>query len=80
MIDQAEFGRTGHRSSRVIFGAASLSSITQERADEVLPVLMEFGVNHLDTAAGYGDSELHLAPWLASPSRRVLPRHQNGRS
>jgi aryl-alcohol dehydrogenase-like predicted oxidoreductase len=66
MIDQAEFGRTGHRSSRVIFGAASLSSITQERADEVLPVLMEFGVNHLDTAAGYGDSELHLAPWLAT--------------
>jgi aryl-alcohol dehydrogenase-like predicted oxidoreductase len=66
MIDQAEFGRTGHRSSRVIFGAASLSSITQERADEVLPVLTEFGVNHLDTAAGYGDSELHLAPWLAA--------------
>ena len=50
----------------MIFGAASLSSITQERADEVLPVLMEFGVNHLDTAAGYGDSELRLAPWLAA--------------
>jgi aryl-alcohol dehydrogenase-like predicted oxidoreductase len=65
MIDLAEFGRTGHRSSRVIFGAAGLSRITQERADEVLPVLMEFGVNHIDTAAGYGDSELHLAPWLA---------------
>ncbi len=66
MIDQAEFGRTGHRSSRVIFGAAALSRIAQERADEVLPVLIEFGVNHLDTAAGYGDSELRLAPWLAS--------------
>jgi aryl-alcohol dehydrogenase-like predicted oxidoreductase len=66
MIDQAEFGRTGHRSSRVIFGAAALSRVTQERADEVLPVLTEFGVNHLDTAAGYGDSELRLAPWLAS--------------
>jgi aryl-alcohol dehydrogenase-like predicted oxidoreductase len=66
MIDQAEFGRTGHRSSRVIFGAASLSRVSQERADEVLPILMEFGVNHLDTAAGYGDSELRLAPWLTS--------------
>jgi aryl-alcohol dehydrogenase-like predicted oxidoreductase len=66
MIDQAEFGRTGHRSSRVIFGAAALSRVTQERADEVLPILMEFGVNHLDTAAGYGDSELRLAPWLAN--------------
>jgi aryl-alcohol dehydrogenase-like predicted oxidoreductase len=66
MIDQADFGRTGHRSSRVIFGAAALSRVSQERADEVLPILMEFGVNHLDTAAGYGDSELRLAPWLAS--------------
>lgn len=66
MIDQADFGRTGHRSSRVIFGAASLSRVSQERADEVLPILREFGVNHVDTAAGYGDSELRLAPWLAS--------------
>lgn len=60
-----EFGRTGHRSSRVIFGAAALSSVRQEKADEALPVLREFGVNHLDTAASYGDSELRLAPWLA---------------
>lgn len=65
MIERAPFGRTGHPSSRVIFGAAGLSRVTQERADEVLPTLLEFGVNHLDTAAGYGDSELRLAPWLA---------------
>ena len=51
MIDQAEFGRTGHRSSRVIFGAAGLGRVSQERADEVLPILLEFGVNHIDTAA-----------------------------
>jgi aryl-alcohol dehydrogenase-like predicted oxidoreductase len=65
MLEQADFGRTGHRSSRVIFGAAALSRVTQERADEVLPVLLEFGVNHIDTAAGYGDSELRLGPWMA---------------
>ncbi|MHB1584361.1 MAG: aldo/keto reductase [Acidimicrobiales bacterium] len=64
MIDRAAFGRTGHRSSRVIFGAAAFSRITQERADEVLAVLDGFGVNHLDTAADYGDAELRLAPWL----------------
>jgi len=29
-------------------------------------LLDEFGVNHLDTAADYGDSELRLAPWLAN--------------
>ena len=64
-IPRAPFGRTGHDSSRVIFGAAALSRVGQERADEVLPTLLEHGVNHLDTAADYGDSELRLAPWLA---------------
>jgi aryl-alcohol dehydrogenase-like predicted oxidoreductase len=66
MIERAAFGRTGHQSSRVIFGAAAFGKIRQDRADETLAVLDEFGVNHLDTAAGYGDSELHLAPWLAT--------------
>ncbi len=70
MIEQAEFGRTGHRSSRVIFGAAAFGQMRQERADEYLEMLLEFGVNHIDTAASYGDSELRLAPWLA--------RHRDG--
>jgi aryl-alcohol dehydrogenase-like predicted oxidoreductase len=64
MTDRAAFGRTGHESSRVIFGAAALGSMRQERADEVLSTLLEFGVNHIDTAASYGDSELRLAPWM----------------
>src|SRR4051794_14260298 len=54
MIERAPFGRTGHQSSRVIFGAAALGRMRQERADELLEVLLEFGVNHLDTAAAYG--------------------------
>jgi aryl-alcohol dehydrogenase-like predicted oxidoreductase len=65
MVDHAAFGRTGHDSSRVIFGAAALGSMRQERADEVLATLLEFGVNHIDTAASYGDSELRVAPWMA---------------
>lgn len=64
MIERRSFGRTGHESSRVIFGAAALSRMSQERADTLLPVLDEFGVNHLDAAASYGDAELRLAPWL----------------
>jgi aryl-alcohol dehydrogenase-like predicted oxidoreductase len=64
MLEESDFGRTGHRSSRVIFGAAGLARVNQERAEEVLPILLEFGVNHIDTAAAYGDSELRLAPWL----------------
>jgi len=65
VIARAPFGRTGHLSSRVLFGAAALGSMSQTRADATLAVLDEFGVNHLDTAASYGESELRLAPLLA---------------
>ncbi|HYK68441.1 MAG TPA: aldo/keto reductase [Streptosporangiaceae bacterium] len=64
MTERAAFGRTGHESSRVIFGAAALGSMRQDNADEVLATLLEFGVNHIDTAASYGDSELRIAPWM----------------
>lgn len=66
MIERRAFGSTGHQSSRVIFGAAALGSMSQESADRLLPLLLQHGVNHLDTAASYGDSELRLAPWLAA--------------
>jgi len=64
MIAKAQFGRTGHSSSRVIFGAAALARVTQAEADRALELLLTHGVNHIDTAASYGDSELRLAPWL----------------
>lgn len=64
-IERAPFGRTGHLSSRVIFGAAGIGTMKkQERADELLPLLLQYGVNHIDTASSYGESELRLAPWL----------------
>lgn len=59
------FGRTGHLSSRTIFGAAALASVSQRDADATLDVLLRYGVNHIDVAASYGDAELHIAPWLA---------------
>jgi aryl-alcohol dehydrogenase-like predicted oxidoreductase len=64
MIPTAPFGRTGHDSTRTIFGAAALGSVTQEEADQTLDVLLRYGVNHIDTAASYGDSELRIGPWM----------------
>ncbi|MCL2394124.1 MAG: aldo/keto reductase [Acidimicrobiaceae bacterium] len=64
MIETREFGRTGHQSSRVLFGAAGIGRASQDEADAVLQILLEFGVNHIDTAAAYGDSELRIAPWM----------------
>jgi aryl-alcohol dehydrogenase-like predicted oxidoreductase len=64
MIARAPFGRTGHSSSRIIFGAAALAGMSERKAEQVLELLLSRGVNHIDTAAAYGDSELRLAPWM----------------
>lgn len=64
MIGKQEFGRTGHYSSRVIFGAYALSDATQTQADDTLDLLQEYGVNHIDVAAGYGKAEERIGPWL----------------
>jgi aryl-alcohol dehydrogenase-like predicted oxidoreductase len=73
VIAKAEFGRTGHMSTRVIFGAASLGAISQRVADQTLDVLLRHGINHIDTASAYGDSELRIAPWLKrEPGRFFL--------
>jgi aryl-alcohol dehydrogenase-like predicted oxidoreductase len=64
MIERAPFGATGHKSSRVIFGAAALGRVSKADADRTLEHLIQYGVNHIDVAAGYGDAELRIAPWL----------------
>ncbi|MEZ5862565.1 MAG: aldo/keto reductase [Geminicoccaceae bacterium] len=63
-IERRPFGRTGHMSSAVIFGAAALGKVDQGTADEVLDLLLEHGVNHIDVAASYGDAELRIGPWM----------------
>ena len=64
MISTAPFGRTGHESTRTLFGAAALSRVTQEEADRTMELLFRFGINHIDTAASYGESEVRLGPWM----------------
>lgn len=66
MIERAPFGKTGHTSSRVIFGAAALGAMRQERADATLAKLDLYGINHIDVAASYGEAELRLAPFLST--------------
>ena len=64
MLATSSFGRTGHDSTRVIFGAAGLGSVTQDEADAVLEIILKAGINHLDTAASYGEAELRMGPWM----------------
>jgi aryl-alcohol dehydrogenase-like predicted oxidoreductase len=69
MIERRPFGRTGHSSTATLFGGAALAQASQADADRTLELLLRYGVNHLDTAAAYGDSELRIGPWMA--------RHRN---
>ena len=64
MIGSLPFGRTGHQSTRILFGAAALWRATQEEADRALAELLAAGVNHIDAAASYGDAELRIGPWM----------------
>ncbi|WP_105482888.1 aldo/keto reductase [Abditibacterium utsteinense] len=66
MIEKLTFGRTDHLSTRTLFGAAALSNVTQKEADETLQTLLQYGVNHIDTAASYGAAEERIGPWMAS--------------
>lgn len=79
MITKERFGRTGHESTRAVFGAAALSRVTQEEADTVLELLLRYGVNHLDVAAGYGDAELRIAPWLRKHPGQFFLATKTGR-
>ena len=63
-IPKKVFGRAGHLSTRTLFGAAALGDVTQDEADRTMQLLLDYGVNHIDTAASYGDSELRLGPWM----------------
>jgi aryl-alcohol dehydrogenase-like predicted oxidoreductase len=65
LIEKRPFGRTGHRSTVTIFGAAALMRGGQKEADRALEMLLKYGVNHIDTAPRYGDAEVLIGPWMA---------------
>jgi aryl-alcohol dehydrogenase-like predicted oxidoreductase len=64
MIPRLHFGRTGHLSTRVIFGAYAVAYSAQAEADRALDLLLRYGINHIDTAFSYGESELRIGPWM----------------
>ncbi len=78
MLPIAPFGRTGHRSTRLIFGAAALGGMSQERADATLALIDDTGINHIDTAASYGASEDRLRPFLSQHRTRFFLATKTG--
>ncbi len=63
-MEYRRLGRLGSMNSVLIFGGAALSEVSREEADRTISLSLEAGVNHFDTAADYGDSELHYGRWM----------------
>ena len=78
MIPMQQFGQTGHESTRVIFGAAAFSAVSQKDADRTMELVEQAGINHIDTAASYGESEVRLGPWLEKNRSKVFLATKTG--
>jgi len=82
MISKNPFGRTGFSSTRILFGAAALAGMKPARVEATLATIERYGINHIDTAGSYGDSELNLAGWLTAHRSEVFlatkTRHRDG--
>jgi aryl-alcohol dehydrogenase-like predicted oxidoreductase len=63
-MQRRRLGRLGHESSVLIYGGAMLAEVDQDTADESMQLALDSGINHFDTAAGYGDAELRMGPWM----------------
>lgn len=63
-METRRLGRTGHQTSVLVFGAASLGDVDQDTADQAISFALESGINHFDTARDYGEAEVRMGPWM----------------
>ncbi len=71
-METRRLGRLGHESSVIIYGGAALGRVSQDVADESIQLALDSGINHFDTAASYGESELRLGPWMPRIRDRIF--------
>lgn len=77
-MEYRRLGRLGHQSSVLIYGAASLGAVSQEVADASITQALEAGINHIDTAASYGDAERRLGCIMGDIRHRVFLASKTG--
>jgi aryl-alcohol dehydrogenase-like predicted oxidoreductase len=77
-METRRLGRLGHQSSVLVYGAAALSEVSQDEADASLEEAIAGGINHIDTAASYGEAELRLGPWMPEIRNRVFLATKTG--
>jgi len=77
-METRRFGRLGHLTSVLVYGGAALGDVPDEVADRSIELALEAGINHFDTAADYGDSELHLGRWMGRIRDRIFLATKTG--
>lgn len=77
-MERRRLGRIGHMSSVIIYGGAMLAETPQDVADRSIQLALDAGINHFDTAADYGDSELRLGPWMGRIRDRIFLASKTG--
>jgi len=77
-MEHRRLGRLGRENSVLIFGGAALAEATEEAGDRALSQALEAGVTHFDTAADYGDSELHYGRWMPEIRDRIFLSTKTG--
>jgi aryl-alcohol dehydrogenase-like predicted oxidoreductase len=77
-METRRLGRIGHESTVLIYGGAALFRVAEEVADSSIQLALDAGINHFDTAADYGDSELHLGRWMGRIRERIFLATKTG--
>lgn len=77
-MEKRRLGRLEYISSAIMFGGASLGEVTQEEANQSIRFAVEHGVNHFDTAADYGDSEIRLGAWMPQIRNQIFLATKTG--
>ena len=77
-MEHRRLGRLGRENSVLIFGGAALAEATEEDSDRAIQQALDAGVDHFDTAADYGDSELQYGRWMPEIRDRIFLSTKTG--
>jgi aryl-alcohol dehydrogenase-like predicted oxidoreductase len=77
-MERRRLGRLGRENSVLIFGGAALGEVTEDEADVAIRRALDAGVDHFDTAADYGDSELHYGRWMPEIREEIFLSTKTG--
>ena len=75
-MEHRRLGRLDRENSVLIFGGAALAEATEE--DTAIQQALDAGVDHFDTAADYGGSELQYGRWMPEIRDRIFLSTKTG--